>query len=89
MDTNPLVHTAHILLHMNLGVFYMPRYSYTREPTEVIHCSHTQFLTVPEIHSTSRPAVQHPAASAFCKHRGQFPRLRGGEWNVKAEVRDL
>lgn len=88
IDTNPLVHTAHMLLHTDMGIFYMPRYSYTREPTELIHYSHTQLLTVPEIHSTSRPAVQHPATSASCKHRGQLPRLGGGEWNVEAEVRD-
>lgn len=89
MDTSPLGHTAHILLHTDMGIFYMPRCSYPREPTELIHCSHTQLLTVPEIHSTSRPAVQHPAASASCKHRGQLPRPGGGEWNVEAEVRDL
>lgn len=67
----------------------MPRYSYTREPTELIHCSHVQLLIVPESHSASRPAVQHPAASDSCKHRGQLPRLRGRGRNVESEVRDL
>lgn len=62
--------------------------SYTREPTELIHCTHIQLLTV---HSTFRPEMQHPAASASWKPRGQAPQTQGGRgvWNMETEVRDL
>lgn len=57
------VHTAHIPLYTSKGFITCPGIVIPESPQSCVHCSHTQLLTAPEIHATSRLVMQHPASS--------------------------